>query len=217
MSNPSKKDAGCLHPEMCSGQEIRLRKSSLIFEEGEKLTSFYVVKEGACLLVSQSENKEQRIHRILGPGDIMGKRSFFTGEGAICSAHTLNEVTLSVYSADEMLGFLKSRPGICQEVMAELIQDGYRSEEEEPVYNVHKDITQRLAALLHYLATKFGTNSSNELRVQLKRIEMAAVLGTSPEYITNLLKRFESWGVIKGYKNKIQLNGLKQLESMFSP
>ncbi len=217
MSNPNQKDAGCLHPEMCSGQEIRLRKSSLIFEEGEKLTSFYIVKEGACLLSSLSEKNEQRIHRILGPGDIMGKRSFFTGEGAVSSAQALNEVTLSVYSANEMMGFLKSQPGLCQEVMAELIQDGYRSEDEEPVFNVHKDITQRLAALLHYLATKFGTNSANELRVQLKRIEMAAVLGTSPEYITNLLKRFESWGVIKGYKNKIQLHGLEQLESMFSP
>ena len=41
---------------------------------------------------------------------------------------------------------------------------------------------------------------------------MAAVLGTSPEYITNLLNRFKSWGIIREYKNRIQLENLEVLE-----
>jgi CRP-like cAMP-binding protein len=214
MLQTSEKQAGCLHPQLCNGQEIQLKKNSQVFGEGEALECFYVVKFGACLLKQSAANGTEQIHRIVGPGDIIGKRAFFTGEGTISSASSLTELTLVVYTANELMGFMKTDPALCREIMAELMQDAYRTQEEDPIYNVHLSITQRLAALLQYLANKFGTNTENELKLQLKRQEMAAVLGTSPEYITNLLSRFQSWGVIKEYKNRIQLNALGDLQSM---
>ena len=214
MQQTNEKQAGCLHPQLCNGQEIQVKKNSLLFGEGDALECFYVVKAGACFLKQSDAKGADQIHRIVGPGDIIGKRAFFTGEKTISSAKSLTELTLVVYTANELMGFMKTEPALCQEIMAELMQDAYRTEEEEPIYNVHNSITQRLAALLHYLAQKFGTNPKNELVVHLKRQDMASVLGTSPEYITNLLNRFQSWGVIKEYKNRIQLNALEDLQSM---
>jgi len=214
MLQTSEKQAGCLHPQLCNGQEIQVKKNSLLFGEGEALECFYVVKAGACFLMQTDAKGIHQILRIAGPGDIIGKRAFFTGEGTVSSATSLTELTLVVYTANELMGFMKTEPALCQEIMAELMQDAYRTEEEEPIYNVHLTITQRLAALLQYLAKKFGTDAEKQLKVQLKRQEMASVLGTSPEYITSLLNRFQSWGVIKEYKNCIQLNALEDLQSM---
>lgn len=214
MLQTSVKKAGCLHPQLCNGQEIQLKKNSLLFGEGEPLECFYVVKAGACILKQLDTKGADQIHRIVGPGDIIGKRAFFTGEGTLSSACSLTDLTLVVYTANELMGFMKTEPALCQEIMAELMQDAYRTDDENPIYNVHNSIAQRLAALLHYLAQKFGTNHRNELAVQLKRQEMAAVLGTSPEYITNLLNHFQSWGVIKEYKNRIKLNALEDLQNM---
>lgn len=214
MLQTSEKKAGCLHPQLCNGQEIQLKKNSLLFGEGEALECFYVVKAGACFLKQSDPKGADQIHRIAGPGDIIGKRAFFTGEGTVSSASSLTDLTLVVYTANELMGFMKTEPALCQEIMAELMQDAYRTEEEERIYNVHLSITQRLAALLQFIAKKFGTSAENELELQLKRHEMAAILGTSPEYITNLLNRFQSWGVIKEYKNRIKLNALEDLQSM---
>ena len=207
-----KKEPGCLHPELCNGQEIQIQKNTLLFSEGESLDHFFVLKEGACVLSQEAAEGQEQILRILGPGDILGKRAFFTGEGSSSTARTLSDAVLVIYSERELVQSINEHPGLCHDLMGNLLQDSYRSTRAGRVFNVHLTITQRLAALIHYLASKFGTTSSNELCLQLKRQEMAAVLGTSPEYITNLLNRFKSWGIIREYKNRIQLENLEVLE-----
>lgn len=210
------KEAGCLHPNLPEGEQLHVKKNTILFEEGERLDHLFVLKEGACILSRCGQNGHPQIIRILGPGDILGKRAFFTGNGSSSTATSLSSAHFIVYREEDLKESIKIHPGFCQDLLGNLLVDSYRSARAERIFNVHLTITQRLAALLFYLASKFGTSPNNELNLQLKRQEMAAVLGTSPEYITNLLNRFKSWGIIKEYKVRIRLENLEVLEEVIN-
>ena len=112
-----KKEPGCLHPSLCGTQLLHVKKNTVLFEEGEKLDYFFVLKEGACLLRKSGVRGESRIVRILGPGDIMGKKAFFTGEGSHFLATALTDSTLVVYRLKDLKQSMLDHPDICHDLM----------------------------------------------------------------------------------------------------
>nr|WP_298994605.1 Crp/Fnr family transcriptional regulator [uncultured Allomuricauda sp.] len=197
-----------------TSESIKLPKGSLIFEENQSLNKLFCIKKGACKFSKMDSSGQEHILRFLGEGEVMGKRSVATNLGARVSAVALTETELCCLDKLEIQRNLEENPKFCQVFLDSLIQDVDINESTRILFNSSKGIKSRLAKLLLYLFKKFGANEKGKLNIKLKRNDMAMVLGTSPEYIINLLKNFKGLKLIDIKKRELYVLSKSGLELM---
>ena len=194
-------------------QAMVLKKGSLIFEEAQPLNKLYCIKKGACKFSKVDNDGHERILRFLGEGEIMGKRSILSNQGAMVSAVALTDIELCCLSKDHILQHLEQNVQFCRDFLNALIEDANINERTRMIFCVHKGIQQRLVELLLYLSDKYGLDAQGRLRLRLKREDMAAVLGTSQEYVINLLNRFKRKKLIAIVKSEVYIPSTKKLRA----
>ena len=201
--------------QLLAGTEmVSLPKGSLVFKENQQLNKLYCIRQGACKFSTVDKSGQEHILRFLGEGDIMGKRSIISNEGAKVSATTLTDTLLCCIDKTDVLEHVKSNPFFCNDLLNAFIEDVNINEHTRVVFCVHKGFKQRLASLLLYLAEKFGQAEDGRLLIKVKRDDMASVLGTSSEYVINLLNIFKSRGYIKILKREIYITSKTGLEKI---
>ena len=195
-------------------QSIKLPKGTIIFEEEQPLNKLYCIQKGACKFSKVDANGQEHILRFLGKGEVMGKRSILTNNGARVSAVALTDTELCCLEKDDIVENLNENPKFCQDFLDALVEDANINDHTRIIFCVHKGIKQRLAQLLLYLLAKYGMDKDGKLLLRLKREDMAAVLGTSQEYIINLLKSFRNFGLIDTVKSEIYIKSKEGLEKI---
>jgi CRP-like cAMP-binding protein len=201
---------------LTSSESLKIPKGAPIFSENQPLTKLYCIKSGACKFSKVDTIGQEHILRFLGEGEVMGKRSVLTSNGAKVSAVALTDTELCCLDKKAILKNLWKNPEFCQDFLDALVEDANINDHTRIIFCVHKGIKQRLAQLLLYLGDKFGKDKSGKLLIRLKREDMAAVMGTSPEYVINLLKRFKNFNLIDTIKSEIYIlseKGLKRIAS----
>ena len=178
-------------------ESITLPKGTFVFEENEPLSKLYCIKKGACKFSITDAEGQEHILRFLGQGDVMGKRSLITHKGARVTATTLMETELCCLEKEELLKNLAQNRAFCRDFMYALIDDVNNDDNMRVQFYMKGTIKEQLAKLFLYLQQKFGTNDEGKLKIKLKREDIAAVLGTSPEYIINLMKKFKTKKLIR--------------------
>ena len=197
-----------------TSESVRIPKGKPIFKENQPLHKLYCIKKGACKFSKMDAVGQEHILRFLGKGEIMGKRSILSNNGAKVSAVALTETELCCLDKQMVLKNLRENHKFCQDFLDALIEDANISDYTRIIFCVHKGIKQRLAQLLLYLKEKFGVDENGKLLIRIKREDMAAVLGTSSEYVINLLKRFKNFELINTVKREIYIvsdQGLRRM------
>ena len=193
-------------------ESIKLPKGSIIFQEDQPLRKLYCIQKGACKFSKVDNDGQEHILRFLGKGEVMGKRAILTNNGAKVSAIALTDTELCCLDKRDIIENLNNNPRFCQDFLDALVEDANINDHTRIIFCVHKGIKQRLAQLLLYLFEKYGVDESGKLLLRLKREDMAAVLGTSQEYVINLLRSFKNFGLIDTLKSEIYIlskEGLK--------
>jgi len=198
-----------------SSTSIFVAKGKTLFKENQLLNQLYCIKTGACKFTRVDSTGREHILRFLGEGELLGKRSIISNSGAKVSAKTLTDCTFCAIDKTVILKCLNENRLFCKQLLFALTEDLNQSEHERILFGTGKGIKQRLASLLLYLNDSFGKNDEGELTIQLKREDMAAVLGTSQEYIINLLREFKDLGVIGMNKRKIKIISKKGMKRKF--
>ncbi|WP_350284841.1 Crp/Fnr family transcriptional regulator [uncultured Croceitalea sp.] len=197
-----------------SSKAISIPKGSIVFKENQTLSKLYCIRQGACKFSILDNNGQEQILRFLGEGEVMGKRSLITNKGAKVSATALTDTILCCIDKREIIENLNTNTNFCNDLMAAFVDDMNTNEHTRSIFYSCKGIKSRLASLLLYLGEKFGMNAEGKLHLKVKREDMAAVLGTSPEYIINLLKNFKSKKLIKTVKREIYIMSKSGLEKI---
>ena len=193
---------------------IKMPKGSVIFEEEQPLNKLYCIQKGACKFSKVDNTGQEHILRFLGKGEVMGKRSILTNNGARVSAVALTDTELCCLDKEDIIENLNDNPKFCQDFLGALVEDANINDHTRIIFCVHKGIKQRLAQLLLYLLDKYGMDKNGKLLLRLKREDMAAVLGTSQEYVINLLKSFKNFGLINTIKSEIYILSKERLEKI---
>ena len=201
---------------LLTSESIKLSKGSLIFEESQSLNKLFCIKKGACKFSKMDKSGQEHILRFLGEGEVMGKRSVATNLGARVSAIALTETELCCLDKSEIQRNLEENTRFCQDFLDSLIEDANINETTRMLFYSSSGFKSRLAKLLLYLLKKFGVNESGKLNVKIKRDDMALVLGTSPEYIINLLKKFKDLNLIDIKRSELFILSKSGLEIMAS-
>ncbi len=163
-----------------------------IFYEGNQPYGLYCVTKGKIKIYKTDANGNQQIMRLAGPGDILGYRCLLSAEAYSANAEALEDVTLCFIDKKSFFHILETHPKTALNVMQLLA--GNLGNAEQQLFNTnHKNIRERMAELLLVFKNKYGekTKTGIKLNIQLSRIEIAEMIGTTQESAIRLISDFK--------------------------
>ncbi len=192
---------------------IEIIKGDIVFLENELLQKLYCIEEGACKFSLIDDNGKEHITKLLGKGDIMGRRSVITNKGALVTATAIKDTTLCLLDKTPIINSLKKNNDFCQDILMGFIGDMEDETEKIIYFQNHATVKVRLAGLLLYLNDKFGLEKEGWISVPLKRQDMANILGTTSEYVISLLASFKRKNLISFKREKIKIISEQELRN----
>jgi len=181
-----------------SMSETRLRRGEVLFHEGDEGDKLYIVTEGKVKLGRTSSDGRENLLAIQGPGQMFGELSLFDPGPRSATVTAVTDATFSSLSHEDLLRWLDGRPAVARGLLAQLA-GRLRKANDVVADLVFSDVPGRVAKALLDLATKFGVEAEDGLRVthDLTQEELAQLVGASRETVNKALADFASRGWLR--------------------
>lgn len=205
-------------------REMDVEKGEIIFQEGDPGNGFYIVAEGKIKVFKISfEGKEQILH-IYGPGHIFGEVPVFQGASFPASSMALTPSKIFFLPRDAFVEQIAASPALAMNMLADLSRR--LREFTVQIENLSlKEVPARLAAYLLTLSgERAGVSKKGQagkrpkawatVSLPVSKVQLASLIGTTPETISRIFKRMDQAGLIKAEGKKIVLwdqEGLNEL------
>jgi len=200
--------------------ELTIDKGELIFQEGDRGQGFYIVAQGKIKVFKMSfEGKEQILH-IYGPGHTFGEVAVFQGKNFPASAMALEQSTVLFLPREAFVQQIEKSPALAMNMLADLSRR--LREFTVQIENLSlKEVPARLAAYILTLAFEQPAEHSQEKQIPaakvslpVSKVQLASLIGTTPETISRGLKKIEQAGFIKTDGKKISISDQEGLEEL---
>jgi len=199
--------------------ETHYRKDEFIFREGDRATSFHILKTGTVKCVKMSPEGRQVTLKVLMPGDL------FCCDAAVLDGGThpgcaqpMGDVSVLSLTKDEYYALLRRNPDAALQVIQYL---GSRLQEAQEAAKVLalNPAEQRLAALLVKLADRVGLREGNHVRLTLRltRQDLADMVGMTVETATRIMGRFKRDKLVSGTAKSLVIRNLAKLQQLATP
>lgn len=197
-------------------REMRFSKGEMIFQEGEKANGFYIVVKGKVKVFKLSfEGKEQILH-IFGPGKTFGEVPMFEGKHFPAAAMALETASILFLPRQAFVDLITDSPALAMSMLADLSRR-LRTFTVQIENLSLKEVPARLAAYVLTLAKEAHTDDSpplDRVTLPISKVQLANLIGTSPETISRILKKMADAGLIQVETKNIlieDLDGLSEL------
>ncbi|MEK7294400.1 MAG: Crp/Fnr family transcriptional regulator [Nitrospirota bacterium] len=199
--------------------ETHYRKDEFIFREGDRATSFHILKAGTVKCVKMSPEGRQVTLKVLMPGDL------FCCDAAVLDGGThpgcaqpMGDVSVLSLTKDAYYALLRRNPDAALQVIRYL---GARLQEAQEATKVLalNPAEQRLAALLITLADRAGLREGNHVRltIRLTRQDLADMVGMTVETATRIMGRFKREKLVSGTAKSLIIRNLAKLQQLAIP
>lgn len=197
--------------ELCKSKHFRpIEKGEFIMREGAYAKGVYCVQSGHFKLITQGGGGRETIVRFASPGDLIGYRALLAGDPLSVSVAAVKDASACFVPKDTLLGFLKNNGPFSLELLKQTSHE--LSETNKLLASLaQKKVRERLAEVLLMLNAKFGTDQDGSIEIDLKRQELADLVGTATESLIRLLSQFEKEGLIQRSGKRFKIMNLKQL------
>ncbi|MGK7902703.1 MAG: Crp/Fnr family transcriptional regulator [Hormoscilla sp.] len=183
-------------------------KGEMIFAQGDRGTGFFVVRSGRVKVFKLSvEGKEQILH-LFGPCEHFAEVAAFDGQCFPAYAAALDQTKLLFFPRTSFLHLLEQYPAIAINMLAifsrhlrrfaQLIED-----------LSFKEVPGRLAAYLLFLGDRAD---GDEIKLDMTKSQLAALLGTIPETLSRVFAKLSQSGIIDINGSRITLLNREQLQ-----
>jgi len=165
----------------------KVSKKEILFHEGDKGFSFYVLVKGNIQLYKTSEEGKETVIKIIKPGEMFAEVILFEKNHYPVSAVALT---------DSQLFILPKHQFICL-----LEEEQFRSEFITSIMNKLRFLTTHIKYLTNYdveerlfmfLEEQFG--KQDKISIKLSKKDVAAAIGSTPETLSRLLLRLKNEG-----------------------
>jgi CRP/FNR family transcriptional regulator, cyclic AMP receptor protein len=193
--------------------ERRFDRGVVIFAPGDPPDALYALTLGLVALSYLSDDGQESILRVFGPGDVFGE-IFLTVRARPFEAKALTACVVTVIPATTFLHLLSTIPRIgfnfahvLSRHLAEMALDRAQAS--------HRWSGQRLALALLKLAAAHGVKADGATAIPLPLTHqiLAAMIGSSRETVTRHLRQWKRQGVVsqRGRTLLIQASRLRAL------
>ncbi|MFH1756156.1 MAG: Crp/Fnr family transcriptional regulator [Candidatus Latescibacterota bacterium] len=174
------------------------QKGDVIFYENTPSFALYCVCSGWVKLYKVGNRAERQVIRLLGPGDVLGHRALLADESYSATAETIEISVICTIPKEPFLNMVEESPRLAMRVMGRLAEELRHSEEQLLILS-QKSVQQRTAQMLLLLMRKSPEKDADcvELRIPLRRNEMAQMIGTTPESLSRTLRQLSTRGILR--------------------
>ena len=197
-----------------SGQAVEqiYERGQVIFKEQSASTSVYAIQAGRVKLYRTDNHGNRQVISLLGAGDIIGFRTLLANEPHSVTAEAIEPTSVCAAPRKKLLDMFDISSDLAQDLMNKLATE-LKATENMMVSLLHHSVKQRTARLLLSLVIQKDAQSTGPLNVaKLQRIEMAQLIGTTPESLSRTLTAFSKEGLIETTRTSIIVLGQAGLE-----
>ncbi len=173
-----------------SGGHLRgLNKGELLFAEGTRGASFFMLISGGIRLFKTSADGNEIPVRLVNPGEIFAEVILFEIETYPVSAVAVLNTEVFIIERSFFLELLDEKT-FRNEFIANIMRK-QRYLTERIMYLTTYDVEMRF---FRFLVDRYGRQES--YRVDMSKKEIAAAIGTIPETLSRLILRLKNSGII---------------------
>jgi CRP-like cAMP-binding protein len=158
----------------------------------------YVVLSGSAKIYQTSEDGNQRILKILKPGEVVGELAMIEGQLRSASVETLEDSDLLSLTRKDFQAFGNAHPAVLWELLA-TFAERLRRMNEDVLDMSFRDVPYRVLRVLSQLVERHGESTPDGWRISLPLTvrELSSMVGSNPETVGRLLDRYETDGLVK--------------------
>jgi CRP/FNR family cyclic AMP-dependent transcriptional regulator len=189
-----------------------------LFHKGDAGTHVYAVVHGTLKVVTTSEEGDDLVFDLLGPGAMIGELAVLCNAERSASVVALSACELLVIERRDLFAFLRSHPEASLALMAVLAQR-VRSLSELLEDTLFLNLPVRLAKKLVALAESHGQRTAEGVRIDLKlsQGEWGDLVGATRESINKQLRAWTDEGLIRVDSGYIVIRRPERLASLAGP
>ncbi len=195
----------------------RVKKHQTIYFPEEPSHSIFFLKEGHVKISRVSEDGNELILDIIGPGEIFGELSLVEEEsqGRSEIAEALDDVLICTIKRQDFEEMLRKNPELNFKVIKR-IGLRLRKIEERVEDLVFKDVSRRIASFLVRYAEEFGTMKSGIITIKsfLSHQEIAFLTACSRQTVTTVLNEFKSQNLIDFSRKSLLIKDFERLQRL---
>jgi CRP-like cAMP-binding protein len=182
-----------------------------VCRRGQRLECFYAIASGQVKLVLRAGNGEERVLRIVGPGDTFGEALAIRPHPNPLDAVALSDAMVVEIPARPVNALLERDVQFARGMFARLAERTHEllaEIESSTLLNAR----QRIAAYLLQLAGK-----ASRVRLPVTKTLIASQLGVTKETLSRLLREFSDHGLIHVHNRNIGVRDRARLAAVASP
>ena len=189
----------------------RLKRGGVVCRRGEWLECFYGVVYGQVKLVLRADSGEEKVLRIVGPGETFGEALVFRPRPNPVDAISVSDALVIAFPAQPVNELVDHDPGFARALLASL-SERMHSLVGEIEAGTLLSARQRIAS---YLLTL--TASAGRVRLPVTKTLIASHLGVTKETFSRLLREFADHGLIVVDNRDIKLHDRARLAAIAHP
>ncbi len=187
-------------------------KGAIIFSEGEECNGFYVIMEGRVSVFKLSPDGREQILHIFEEGEPFGEVPVFSGHNFPASASAMIKSRLLFFPKHDFVGLIERRPLIALKMLGVLSMRLRRFTALIEDLSL-REVPARLANYILYLSNR-EDDTSSEIELDIKKSQLASLLGTIPETLSRILSKMKRQGIIEVEGSKIRILDMEALEDL---
>lgn len=164
--------------------EINITRGDVVFRRGDPCTGFHVVVYGQIKLMFVSSTGDEKVVRLIGPGDSFGEALMFMGKDYIVTAQALSDTLLLHVSREALLSELERRPSVARKMLAGLSQRLHTLMGDVEAYSLRSG-AQRV---IGYLLKDPDMREGHPFRLEASKSVIASRLNLTPEHFSRILR-----------------------------
>lgn len=171
----------------------------LLFEQGMPCKGIFCVVSGIVAVRQSAADGSSVIIRIAGEGDLLGYRTFFSGEDYPDSAEALSPSMVCFIPCQTLSEIIKETPEVARHFLRRLAAD-QGAIQEKFLQTSNCSVRDRLLGLLATFKNSYGSPIAGgelEIRLPLTRKDLAAMIGTCTESVIRAMRALEKDGVAR--------------------
>jgi CRP/FNR family cyclic AMP-dependent transcriptional regulator len=166
------------------GEVRTYQRGELVFEEGERTDSLYILVAGELKVFTRGDNDRELVYNVLRPGELFGELTLDGGPRsasvkAVCTSMCV------VVGSDAFRGFLRNYPDFAEFLVQKLIAR-VRHATGQLRSLAMKDVYQRATGLLNDLAVDCGDVRAIDKAITQQ--EIANRIGATREMVNHIIR-----------------------------
>jgi CRP/FNR family transcriptional regulator, cyclic AMP receptor protein len=183
-----------------------------LFLEGEQCSTVMIVVSGRVKVFSLTENGEEILLAVRGPGALLGELSAVDGAPRSASVAALEPVVALVVPLRSFVEFMRQH-GDAAIALLQMVTGKLRDADRKRIEVAAHDIAGRVALRLVELADRFGEPDGQGVRiaVALSQDELAGWVGASREAVAKALRVLRDRGYVTTGRRTMTVLDLERL------